>query len=66
MAWRHHFKDFDDQEETEEKNKFSFPQKNKKTNMPKEYPREISEFINSVRLDLIGSEKRTKHLNLTK
>ena len=40
--------------------------KKKKTNMPELYPKEINEFINSVRSDLIGSENKSKHSNLTK
>ena len=34
--------------------------------MPNEYPREINEFISSVRSELIGSESKTKYSNLTK
>ena len=33
---------------------------------PKNYPKEISNFISSVRSELIGAEKRTQFSNLTK
>ena len=54
MAWAHHFKDEEREESSEEKRKFPFPNKKQRTNVPQEYPKEISEFINSVRSDLIG------------
>ena len=34
--------------------------------MPEFYPKEINEFISSVRSDLIGSENKSKHSNMTK
>ena len=46
--------------------KFPFPDKKQKTNLPSEYPKEINEFISSVRSDLIGSEKKDIYSNLTK
>ena len=66
MAWKHYFKDSEVDEETSVKSKFSFPDKKRKTSMPNEYPKEINEFISSVRSELIGSESKKKHSNLTK
>ena len=69
MAWNHHFNDPEEepsQEQTEEKTKFPFPDNKNKTNLPNEYPKEISEFISSVRSDLIGAENKNKFSNLTK
>ena len=34
--------------------------------MPEFYPKEINEFISSVRSDLIGSAEKTRYSNLTK
>ena len=34
-------------------------------NLPAECSKEIREFINSVRSDLIGSERKSKYSNLT-
>ena len=44
--------------------RFPFPDKKQKTNPPNEYPREISEFISSIRSELIGSKKKS-YSNLT-
>ena len=65
MAWAHHFRDEDKEESSGEEKKFPFPGKKQKTNLPPEYPKEISEFINSVRSDIIGSVKKSKYSNLT-
>ena len=54
MAWHHLFKDFENDTQSEEKLAFPFPEKSKRTNMPKEYPKEIKEFTNSVRSDLFN------------
>ena len=61
MAWAHHFSDEDREEKSEEKRQFPFPNKKQRTNLPPEYSKVISEFINSVRLDLIGSKRKSRH-----
>ena len=65
MAWTHHFRDEEKEDSSEVKKKFPFTDKKQKTNLPPEYPKEISEFINSVRSDLIGSKRKSKFSNLT-
>ena len=49
MAWAHHFKDEEKEETSGEQKRFSFPNKKQKTNLPPEYPKEISDLINSVK-----------------
>ena len=70
MAWRYHFHDpneEDDNVEIEDNFQCPFKDKNEKTNLPKDYPREISDFVNSVRSDLTGSAETNKNYsNLTK
>ena len=66
MAWRHHFKDYNSETTSDDTLKYPFPNKKQKTNHPSEYPKEISEFISSVRSDLIGSEKKHVYSNLSK
>ena len=52
---------------TENTNSCPFKEKKEKTNLPKEYPKEITDFVNSVRSDLIGSaQNNNKYSNLTK
>ena len=66
MAWKHYFKDFEPLAPIEEKDVFPFPDQKKKTNVPKDYPKEISNFISSVRSELIGAEKKKSFLTLQK
>ena len=70
MAWKNHFHDaYEDDEtvQTEDNLKCPFKDKKERTNLPKEYPKEITDFINAVRSDLIGSAgNNRKYSNLTK
>ena len=46
-------------------NKIPIKSTSKKTNLPKKYPGEIKEFVSSVKSELLGSEYRKVHPNLT-
>ena len=69
MAWRHFYHDAEEEEqpgnENEKTSEIPFKDKMEKRNLPREYPKEISDLVNSVRSDLIVSEEN-KYSNLTK
>ena len=48
-----------------ESEKFPFSTKTKNTNVPKEYPVEIKEFVSSVKSELIGNDFKKVHPNLS-
>ena len=64
FAWRHFFKvnDFNPKNDEE----FPFSTKKQKTNLPKEYPNEIKDFVTAVKSELLGSEFKQAHPNLKK
>ena len=70
MAQRHFYFDASNDEdgniENNPKEKFPFPDKKKRTNLPREYPEEIRTFVNSVKSELIGSKHNKVPPNLTK
>ena len=41
-------------------------EKERKTNLPKQYPKEITEFVNAVKSDLLGNNLLRVHPNLSK
>ena len=51
--------------ESDLNNKIPIKSTSKKTNLPKKYPGEIKEFVSSVKSELLGSEYRKVHPNLT-
>ena len=62
MAWRTVFGDSDNKKKEASEPLF---EKEMKTNLPKNYPREITQFVDAVRSDLIGSEKQKVFPNLS-
>ena len=63
FAWKHFFKT--KSIEPKESEKFPFSTKIKNTNVPKEYPTEIKEFVASVKSELLGTDFIKVHPNLT-
>ena len=70
MAWKYQFHGSEEEEQrgsSSDHLKTPFDDKKKRTNLPKEYPKEITEFVHSLRSDLKGStENKDKHSNLSK
>ena len=63
FAWKHFFRT--NTREPKESEKFPFSTKIKNTNVPKEYPVEIKEFVSSVKSELIGTDFKKVHPNLS-
>lgn len=64
FAWKHFFKTNEYSSGVERK--FPFSTKNQKTNLPKDYPGEIKEFVSSVKSEFLGTEYKQVHPNLSK
>ena len=63
FAWKHFFKN--KSTEPKESEKFPFSTKSRNTNVPKEYPAEIKEFVASVKSELLGTDFIKVHPNLS-
>ena len=60
-ADKHQDEETEPESEETEKMKFPFKNEKQKTNLPETYPKEINEFISSVRSELIGSQNKSRH-----
>ena len=67
MIWKHFFwgKDREFSDDNNNATRVPTTQKRKNTNLPSNYPPEIRDFASSVRSDLLGSDFKKVHPNLT-
>ena len=63
FAWKHFFKTNDFNPRVAET--FPFPSNNQKTNLPKEYPNEIKDFVTAVHSEFLGADCKNVHPNLS-
>ena len=69
MAWHTIFgnpSNDDKNNDTNKNTKEYLFEKERKTNLPKQYPKEITEFVNAVKSDLLGNDLLRVHPNLSK
>ena len=69
MAWHTIFgnpSNDDKNKDTNKNTKEYLFEKERKTNLPKQYPKEITEFVNAVKSDLLGNNLLRVHPNLSK
>ena len=69
MAWHTIFgnsRNDDKYNDINENTKEYLFEKNRKTNLPKQFPKEITEFVNAVKSDLLGNNLLRVHPNLSK